>query len=277
MIKRECFRRSAGTAGRQTRRTGLTLAFCALGLSAGAFPHSQAQAADAIGQLVEATGDVRVERAGGGMEQLAFKSFVYQDDTVATGAAAKASIKFTDGTALALSANARIVLDEYLYKPGSSRSRANLDMVEGAFVFVTGSIAKFGSFQVDTPVATMGIRGTTPVVRIAGSEVSFGIAQDPNGRVGRYTLTQSAECGTAIVDATGRIYQTGAAGPQGCANPVEASFDTIPGAAALVAAAHRAWRASTFGLNQNQQRDTDPGERQSDPEPDQDSDTDPAQ
>jgi hypothetical protein len=37
----------------------------------------------------------------------------------------------------------------------------------GTFTFIAGKIAKTGDMKIDTPVATMGIRGTTPHVEIS--------------------------------------------------------------------------------------------------------------
>ena len=42
-----------------------------------------------------------------------------------------------------------------------------LSLTKGTFTFVAGKIAKSGDMKVDTPVATMGIRGTTPRVEIS--------------------------------------------------------------------------------------------------------------
>ena len=42
-----------------------------------------------------------------------------------------------------------------------------MSLTKGTFTFVAGKIAKTGDMKVDTPVATMGIRGTTPRVEIS--------------------------------------------------------------------------------------------------------------
>ena len=41
-----------------------------------------------------------------------------------------------------------------------------ISLTKGTFTFVAGNIAKTGEMKVDTPVATMGIRGTTPHVEV---------------------------------------------------------------------------------------------------------------
>ena len=71
-----------------------------------------------------------------------------------------------------------------------------VDMLEGAFSFVSGEIAKTGpdAMSVSTPVATIGIRGTTVAGKAAveGNENSFTLLQDVGGTVGQISITNSA-------------------------------------------------------------------------------------
>src|SRR5262249_39413509 len=71
-------------------------------------------------------------------------------------------INFTDGTSFNLSSNARITLDEYVYDPNGRSNSTLFNLTKGTFTLVAGSVAKTGDMKIDTPVATMGIRGTTP-------------------------------------------------------------------------------------------------------------------
>lgn len=91
---------------------------------------------------------------------------VYQGDVVKTGADGRVGINFADGSSFNLSSNARMALDEFVYDPGS-KSNSFFNLTKGTVTFVAGQIAKSGDMKVDTPVATMGIRGTTPHIEIA--------------------------------------------------------------------------------------------------------------
>jgi hypothetical protein len=86
---------------------------------------------------------------------------------VQTGADGKLGINFTDGTSFNLSNNARMALSEFVYEPSGTSNSTLFNLTKGTFTFVAGSNAKTGSMKVDTPVATMGIRGTTPRVEIS--------------------------------------------------------------------------------------------------------------
>ena len=92
---------------------------------------------------------------------------VYQGDAVATGADGQVGINFTDGSSFNLSNNARMVLDEFVYDPNSTSNATLFNLTKGTFTFVAGKVAKTGDMKIDTPVATMGIRGTTPRVEIS--------------------------------------------------------------------------------------------------------------
>ncbi|MEH2531091.1 hypothetical protein V1277_002533 [Bradyrhizobium sp. AZCC 1588] len=162
--------------------TGLVLATA--GLCAGpahaqrdsARPAVQDLASKPIGKIVVATGSVTIERAGAAVIQASTAGqpgeakvgdLVYQGDVVATGADGRVGINFTDGTSFNLSNNARMALNEFVYDQKSASNSTLFSLTKGTFTFVAGQVAKTGDMKVDTPVATMGIRGTTPRVEIS--------------------------------------------------------------------------------------------------------------
>jgi hypothetical protein len=129
-----------------------------------------------IGKVVATAGSVKIEHAGAVIVQANAPAqagetkvgdLVYQGDLVQTAADGKVSINFIDGTSFNLSSNARMALDEYVYDPKGKSNSTLFNLSKGTFTFVAGSIAKTGDMKVDTPVATMGIRGTTPHIEIA--------------------------------------------------------------------------------------------------------------
>jgi hypothetical protein len=130
-----------------------------------------------IGKVVTATGSVTIEHANavvvqanipvGGVGQTKAGDLVYKGDVVQTGADGKVGITFTDGTAFNLSSNARMVLNEFVYDPNGTSNSTLFSLSKGTFTFIAGKVAKTGDMKIDTPVATMGIRGTTPHVEIS--------------------------------------------------------------------------------------------------------------
>lgn len=139
-------------------------------------PAVQNAAITPIGKVVTAAGSVSIEHVsavvvqasiGGQSGSAKVGDAVYLGDVVSTGSDGRVGITFTDGTAFDLSPNARMVMNEFIYDPNSSSNSSLLSLTKGTFTFVAGKVAKTGDMKVNTPVATMGIRGTTPRVEIA--------------------------------------------------------------------------------------------------------------
>lgn len=143
-----------------------------------------------IGQVVTLEGTAAATRADGQRVTLQIGDPVFQDDLVETADDSKLGLAFVDETVFSLSANARMILDELIYEPGGSDNSMAFNLVQGTFVFITGQIAPTGEMRIETPVAVMGIRGTTPIVMIDGENGSteFSILKDPDGKIGEYIL-----------------------------------------------------------------------------------------
>jgi hypothetical protein len=158
----------------------LAIAGSSLGLAQAqrntAVPAVSDLASKPIGKVVVATGSVSIERTGatviqasvdGQAGQAKVGDPVYEGDVVATGADGRVGISFTDGTAFNLSSNARMALSEFVYDPNGQSNKTLLSLTKGTFTFVAGKVAATGDMKVDTPAATLGIRGTTPHVEIS--------------------------------------------------------------------------------------------------------------
>lgn len=145
-----------------------------------------------IGKVIKLDGTATSTSAAGVRTDLEVGTPVYQGDVIETGTGSKLGITFVDKTVFSMSAGARMVLDELVYDPNSvADSSMSFNLVQGAFVFVTGDIAPTGNMKIDTPVATMGIRGTTPKLLIDTTLgiTEFSILPDPDsGDVGSYVI-----------------------------------------------------------------------------------------
>src|SRR5579871_592747 len=167
-------------------------------LTAGHIEYAQASGADTgvkvIGQVTKLTGSATAIRNGVAIE-LHVGDNVAKGDVVQAGAGAALVLTFVDGTVFGLSSNARMVLNEMVYDPNGSSNTALLSLVQGTITFVAGETARHGDMKVDTPVATMGIRGTAGLV-VAGFDVTqanappvrFEILLEPGRVVGSYLL-----------------------------------------------------------------------------------------
>jgi hypothetical protein len=136
---------------------------------------------------------------------------VEKGDVVISGSNSTLGITFIDGTVFGLSSNARMVLNEMVYDPNGSNNSSLLSLVAGTITFVAGETAKHGDMKVDTPVATMGIRGTAVLVEIDFSvpgqgapDAKFQVLVEPDGTTGSYILfDKTTLTPLAVVDHAG--------------------------------------------------------------------------
>lgn len=162
---------------------------------------SSAEAAEG-GRVTRLQGTAQAQRAAG-LIALAPNGLVYKGDTLKTEPDARLEVTFTDGTVITLGEKAEFVIDDYLFQNDPPAGNAAFRLAQGAFLAVTGRIGKLTGrpFAVRTPIATIGIRGTTfwggpsqgefGVLLLEGAGV---IVQNEQGRV---ELTQPG-LGTAI-------------------------------------------------------------------------------
>jgi tetratricopeptide (TPR) repeat protein len=156
------------------------------GLLFGGWPHKSAQAQGTsansaaeirpIGKVVSASGSVSIQRTTAVVLQANLGrnpnsaaragDLVYQGDIVETGADGVIGVAFLDGTSLNLSRNARIELNELVYNPKTNSNSTFFNLQKGTLTFIAGATAKIGDMKIETPVGTMGIRGTAPRVEI---------------------------------------------------------------------------------------------------------------
>ena len=104
-------------------------------------------------------------------------------------------INFTDGTSFNLSSNARMALNEFVYEPDGKSNSTLFSLSKGTFTFVAGKVAKTGDMKIDTPVATMGVRGTTPHIEISDDgTVKFStLVEEGKNKLAKKTVAPAAE------------------------------------------------------------------------------------
>jgi hypothetical protein len=153
--------------------------------------------AKVIGRIEKVSGSSTATRNGAAVV-LNTGDLVYENDAVQTSSDGSLGISFLDGTAFSLSANARMVLNRMVYDgagsphglvslaSNSGQNSSLMTLVQGKISFVAGQIAKTGDMKVNTPVGTIGIRGTAVHVDMesSGGVVTLSLMREPDGHVG---------------------------------------------------------------------------------------------
>lgn len=183
-------------------------------------------AATQIGQVATLQGDATVTRANTAAAiALQVNDPVFKNDTLATAVNSTLGVTFDDQTTFSLSANTQIVVNEFVYAEGGAANAASFNVVAGTAAFVAALVAKTGEMKITTPVATLGIRGTTGVIDVpepGGTAAPGGAADEPriklyadaDGYVGRIEVfnQQGGSFGTLTQAASAFAFRPGPGG-----------------------------------------------------------------
>ena len=142
-----------------------------------------------IGNVLKLSGSASAIRNGVSIE-LHIGDAIQKGDVIQTGSNSSIGMTLVDGSAFGMSSNARMVLNEMVFDPNGSSNSSLMSLVQGTITFVAGQTAKNGNMRVETPVATMGIRGTAVLVEIAADDgpTKFSVLVEPDGKTGSYNL-----------------------------------------------------------------------------------------
>ncbi len=92
----------------------------------------------------------------------------YQGDTLLTASSSSMGVIFRDDTMLSLGASSEVVIDEFVFNPAEGDMSFVASMNKGVGQFITGQMAKIAPerMMVETPLSTIGIRGTRFLVKV---------------------------------------------------------------------------------------------------------------
>lgn len=113
--------------------------------------------------VVQSVRGSAVAVADGQKRSLSHRDGVYVQDLLAIGKNGFLQVMFKDGTILAMRENSEVELRQFEYEIGSAdESVVDINMISGGIRFLTGNTVKGNpeGFAVETPLGTIGIRGT---------------------------------------------------------------------------------------------------------------------
>ncbi|NCC21099.1 MAG: hypothetical protein EOM26_01400 [Alphaproteobacteria bacterium] len=178
-----------------------------------------------VGSVQEVSGEVTVTRTNGTVENVQIGTPIFQGDVVETDAAGAVNIVFIDETSFAVSENARLAIDEYVFDPVSQSGESNFSVLRGIFVFTSGLIGRDDpdDVQIETPVGSIGIRGTTIAGNVDTGEITVVEGAIVLRTHGGQEVTLAGQFETARFDGGNEIIPMG----QLNANDVAAKFSSI--------------------------------------------------
>ena len=138
-----------------------------------------------IGKIAVASGEVLIHRDG---KTIVAKvgTELLQGDMISTSSDGKAGIAMIDDSRFSLGAKASMKLDELTFNETTKTGTMTTSVVKGAFMFVTGSIAKSPGDK-----ATMKVRTSTATIAVRGTEVVGEVDSGLDGS--KFTLLPNAD------------------------------------------------------------------------------------
>lgn len=94
---------------------------------------------------------------------------IFHDERISTSQGGTAFLLFTDRSSLTVGPNSDVVLDDFVFDPDQGTGRIVIGALKGALRLVGGRISKRTPVLIQTPTATVGIRGGIALVNIADS------------------------------------------------------------------------------------------------------------
>jgi hypothetical protein len=126
---------------------------------------------DSVGNVKTLSGKVSILRNNTTMSpEIGGK--IFRNDVLMTGPDSSIGVVFKDDTLVSLGPDSRLVISKFLFSPAENKLAIVIKMFKGTMVYLSGIIAKLapGAVQIETPVASIGVRGTKFAVKVEGKD-----------------------------------------------------------------------------------------------------------
>ncbi|MCE3264047.1 MAG: iron dicitrate transport regulator FecR [Pseudoduganella sp.] len=146
-----------------------------------------ALAAPVAGTVTHLSGPLLARKASGAIKILSVKSEVENGDTLVTEKNTYARVKFIDNSEITLKPGTTLTVDDFSFDEGKpDGDKANFNLVKGGLRSVSGLLGKRNKekFELKTPAATIGIRGTTFIVEYVAPTDERAVASAQNFLLG---------------------------------------------------------------------------------------------
>ncbi|HET9113961.1 MAG TPA: FecR family protein [Burkholderiales bacterium] len=122
---------------------------------------------DHIAIFKNVSGDIRIIRDDKEIVPVAGTQLM-RSDKIRSGADSTAGIVFRDGTHLTLGSSSEIKVNQYIFQPEDGKYAFSVYLDKGSAIYSSGKIGKISpqSVSINTPRATVGVRGTRFIVKV---------------------------------------------------------------------------------------------------------------
>lgn len=130
--------------------------------------------ASPVGSIKEVIGHATIIHPDGTSETAVTGMPIHEGDIVQTDAKGAVNIVFIDESSFAVSENAKLAIDKYVFDPETHSGDSNFSMLRGLFVYTSGLIGREDpdDVKIHTPVGSIGIRGTVIAGNLSTGEIT---------------------------------------------------------------------------------------------------------
>src|SRR5215469_6218906 len=111
---------------------------------------------------------------GGATTTLTVGARVLHKERIHTSPTGSVQLLFLDKSTLSIAPNTSLVIDEFVYDPASNSGHMLTKLTQGTLQYIGGQLSHQGAVTIQTPAATIGIRGAIGTVSSgpAGVQIS---------------------------------------------------------------------------------------------------------
>ncbi len=153
-----------------------------------------------IGDVTDFTGETSITRSAADLSVSSGLDILLNDVAVTNNG--RMAITFLDDSNLRLTEHSEVVIDSVIYDPNPDKSKMVLNFAQGTARFASGKLALMNksNIRINTPVATIGIRGTdfTTTIDELGRSLIILLPDATGAASGEITVTN--EAGTVVLD-----------------------------------------------------------------------------
>lgn len=178
-------------------------------------------AAQIAGTVTHLSGPLIAKKADGAVKVLSLQSSIEQGDTLIAEKDTYARIKFADNSEIVLRPNTQIKIDQFSFEEDKPNNDGfSMTLIKGGLRAVTGLLGKRNKerFGLNTPTASIGIRGTTFIAEYIPSD----------GNLAAYNMATTAALQTSVGTDT-RATRRDADVPVAAILPLQLAANEVPG------------------------------------------------
>ncbi len=125
----------------------------------------------AVGKVVIMEGSAEIIRQGKSISATLLAG-VYPDDTIITRGGSRLKILFVDGSVLTVGNRTKISIEKFLYEKKGNKREASFNLTLGKVRTILAKASKDSLYEIKTPTAVAGARGTNFIVWVVSRGVT---------------------------------------------------------------------------------------------------------